>query len=119
MLALKAEFKAANGVDWVPEGGAAAPRTSRPSPPADSKPKKSEKVRLNMTSVFSRIYCKSFIFFQKEEKKKEPKKVVEKEESSGLKKQTRLGLEFKKEENLPEWYSQVIHIYFWWLHVVN
>ena len=52
------------------------------------------------------------MFFQKEEKKKEPKKVVEKEESSGLKKQTRLGLEFKKEENLPEWYSQVMYIYF-------
>jgi len=36
LLALKAEFKAANGVDWVPEGGAAAPRSS--------KPKKAEKV---------------------------------------------------------------------------
>jgi len=81
LLALKIEFKAANGVDWVPEGGALAPRSS--------KTKKTDK-------------CK------KEEKKKEPKKMEEKDESSGLKKQTRLGLEFKKEENLPDWYSQVI-----------
>lgn len=27
--------------------------------------------------------------------------------AGGLKKQTRLGLEAKKEENLPDWYSQV------------
>lgn len=29
-------------------------------------------------------------------------------QEGGLKKQTRLGLEAKKEENLPEWYSQVL-----------
>jgi len=86
LLALKAEFKEANGVDWVPEGGAPAARPSKPAAQA-AKPKKAEK---------------------KEEKKKEPKKVEEKDESSGLKKQTRLGLESKKEENLSEWYSQVI-----------
>lgn len=33
----------------------------------------------------------------------------EKDESSGLKKQTRLGLESKKEENLSEWFSQVMY----------
>uniref|UniRef100_A0A1B0GML6 proline--tRNA ligase n=1 Tax=Phlebotomus papatasi TaxID=29031 RepID=A0A1B0GML6_PHLPP len=51
--------------------------------------------------------------------KDSPKKVAEKppkkdskestpDEGSGPKKITRLGLEAKKEENLPEWYSQVI-----------
>jgi bifunctional glutamyl/prolyl-tRNA synthetase len=39
--------------------------------------------------------------------KKQPE--VQKDESqSGLKKQTRLGLEAKKEENLADWYSQVL-----------
>ena len=42
----------------------------------------------------------------------------EKDESSGLKKQTRLGLEFKKEENLPDWYSQV-KIYIFLVSAMN
>lgn len=51
------------------------------------------------------------IFKQKKEAKPKEKKVEEKkveETGSGLKKQTRLGLEFKKEDNLSEWYSQVL-----------
>ena len=45
----------------------------------------------------------------KEKKKAEPKKMAPKEtKEEGAKKQTRLGLEAKKEENLPDWYSQVI-----------
>lgn len=32
--------------------------------------------------------------------------------AASLKKQTRLGLEAKKEENLSDWYSQVIHLLF-------
>ncbi len=44
-----------------------------------------------------------------QKQKQEPKKPVEqKEDAAGGKKQTRLGLEAKKEENLPDWYSQVI-----------
>jgi bifunctional glutamyl/prolyl-tRNA synthetase len=45
---------------------------------------------------------------KKPEPKKQPAKVESKEDASGSKKQTRLGLEAKKEENLPDWYSQVI-----------
>ena len=42
------------------------------------------------------------------QKKKEEKKVVADDSGAGgLKKQTRLGLESKKDENLAEWYSQV------------
>lgn len=45
----------------------------------------------------------------KEKKKPELKKPTNKEvKEDGAKKQTRLGLEAKKEENLPDWYSQVI-----------
>jgi len=45
----------------------------------------------------------------KEKKKQAPVILQPKEEvsSTGLKKQTRLGLEAKKAENLSEWYSQV------------
>lgn len=45
---------------------------------------------------------------KKQIKDKSQPKPIEKS-SSGEKKQTRLGLEAKKEDNLPEWYSQVIH----------
>ena len=74
LLALKAEYKAANGKDWAPSVGSA------PAPRQEKAPKP-------------------------EKPKQEPKKKVVKEE--GEKKQTRLGLEAKKEENLPDWYSQV------------
>ncbi|XP_071834022.1 bifunctional glutamate/proline--tRNA ligase-like [Apostichopus japonicus] len=42
------------------------------------------------------------------EKESKQKKEAAAEEDSGGKKQTRLGLEAKKEENLSDWYSQVI-----------
>lgn len=45
----------------------------------------------------------------KEKKKPEPKKPAPAaDDASGAKKQTRLGLEAKKEEQLSDWYSQVI-----------
>ncbi|KAK9509699.1 hypothetical protein O3M35_006955 [Rhynocoris fuscipes] len=45
---------------------------------------------------------------KKEQIKSKPVKQEQAENESGLKKITRLGLEAKKEENLPEWYSQII-----------
>lgn len=76
-------------------------------------------------SFFQIIFYKwilTNLIFQKKKKEAKPKdkKVEEKkveETTSGLKKQTRLGLEFKKDENLSDWYSQVfwdglIHVYF-------
>ena len=45
---------------------------------------------------------------KKEDKKKEDKKKEEKkDDKEDSKKQTRLGLEARKEDNLPDWYSQV------------
>ncbi|KAJ6638073.1 Bifunctional glutamate/proline--tRNA ligase [Pseudolycoriella hygida] len=52
---------------------------------------------------------------KKKEKKEAPKPkavvnpvVDAKDDGTGLKKQTRLGLEAKKHENLPDWYSQIL-----------
>ncbi|XP_050737054.1 bifunctional glutamate/proline--tRNA ligase-like [Eriocheir sinensis] len=89
LLALKAQFKAATGIDWKPDidvsqfsGAAAAAAAPVPSP---------AKAKSQRASP---------------QKAAAPAKA--KQEESGLKKQTRLGLEAKKEENLPDWYSQVI-----------
>lgn len=92
LLSLKAAYKRATGLDWTPT--ATATKENKPAAPTaikkDSTDKKTEK---------------------KKEAKPKDKKVEEKkveETTSGLKKQTRLGLEFKKDENLSDWYSQVI-----------
>ncbi|KAG0418197.1 hypothetical protein HPB47_005035 [Ixodes persulcatus] len=87
LLQLKADFKSATGQEWKP-----ATSQSENS----SKPKPTEK--------------------QKEQADKakpaaKPKKAAKESTPTpqdGPKKVTRLGLEAKKEENLPEWYSQVI-----------
>ncbi|XP_044729967.1 bifunctional glutamate/proline--tRNA ligase isoform X2 [Chrysoperla carnea] len=81
LLALKADFKQLTGIDWKP--GCTIPsvkneKTEVKTPPKQKQPKKSEV------------------------------KVESKDDASGVKKQTRLGLETKKSENLSEWYSQVI-----------
>ncbi|CAG9764840.1 unnamed protein product [Ceutorhynchus assimilis] len=79
LLELKVEYKNVTGEDFPVAGRA-------PSKPKESKPK--EKV-------------------VKQKQATQEKKVVDVEEG-GLKKQTRLGLEAKKEESLSDWYSQVI-----------
>ncbi|XP_058055585.1 bifunctional glutamate/proline--tRNA ligase [Anopheles bellator] len=86
LLELKADYKKLTGSDYVPPPGAANVGGRQQSKPAPSK---------------------------KETKppKQEPKKPQERKEEvsgTGPKKQTRLGLEATKEDNLSEWYSQVI-----------
>ncbi|XP_022104839.1 bifunctional glutamate/proline--tRNA ligase-like [Acanthaster planci] len=83
LLCLKADYKALTGSDYKPPGGGQK---------ADKKgDKKANKQK---------------------EKGAEPKKAKEEiKEAAAVgadKKQTRLGLEVKKDENLSEWYSQVI-----------
>ncbi len=83
LLELKAEFKKLTGQDWVAEGGAtpraaAAPKTATVAP---AKPAA---------------------------EKPKPKQEAGGAKGEDGKKQTRLGLEAKKEENLPDWYSQII-----------
>ncbi len=87
LLALKAEFKTLTGEEWKPSttpDAALAPAVVTSS--AASKAEKAPKP---------------------EKPKQEPKPKKQPDE----KKQTRLGLEAKKEENLPDWYSQVINFF--------
>lgn len=84
LLKYKQEFKEALGVDWKPDMAAppqhqSAASTPQPKPIAAIKPKETKK----------------------------PAKKEEVKADDG-KKQTRLGVEVMKEENLSEWYSQVI-----------
>lgn len=79
LLSLKEEYKKLTGTDFPVAGR------------APSKPKEVVK--------------------EKKEVKPKPKPEEKKpkaEDGTGLKKQTRLGLEAKKEENLPDWYTQVL-----------
>lgn len=86
LLSLKAEYKTVTGEDFPVAGR--QPQAPKEAKPKEAKPKEAPK----------------------EKKKPEPKKAPteSKDDASGVKKQTRLGLEAKKEENLPDWYSQVI-----------
>lgn len=83
LLSLKAEYKSLTGIDF-PSGRASAGAkkdTKQAKPVAQKKQQGKEKI----------------VDVEKLE-----------DSSTGLKKQTRLGLEAKKEENLADWYSQVI-----------
>lgn len=82
LLALKGQYKELTGQEWKPADGpatAAAPRSKAPKPAKEQKPAK-------------------------------PAAAKEKpaDKDGGQKKVTRLGLEATKEDNLPEWYSQVL-----------
>ncbi|XP_046685858.1 LOW QUALITY PROTEIN: bifunctional glutamate/proline--tRNA ligase-like, partial [Homalodisca vitripennis] len=81
LLTLKEEYKKVTGTEF-PTAKRAATTKKEKQPPAE-KPKK-------------------------EKAKEKTPEVDESGAAGGLKKQTRLGLEAKKEENLPDWYSQVI-----------
>lgn len=81
LLDLKAEYQQKTGEHFPAQGR----QPSKPKEPKSNTPKeKAPKV------------------------KPAPKENSKDDEGEGAKKQTRLGLEAKKEENLPDWYSQVI-----------
>ena len=84
LLALKAQYKEKTGQD-LPAGG---------------RPKKEEKKKEEKKKDEGKK--------KKEEPKKKEEVKKDDDQAAGLKKQTRLGLEAKKDENLAEWYSQVI-----------
>ncbi|XP_050079284.1 bifunctional glutamate/proline--tRNA ligase [Anopheles maculipalpis] len=84
LLDLKAEYKKLTGKDYAPAGGAAGGRQQTKPAKKETKPKPEQKA------------------------KPEPKAATGKDDGTGPKKQTRLGLEATKEDNLPDWYSQVI-----------
>ncbi|CAG9105880.1 unnamed protein product [Plutella xylostella] len=95
LLELKAKYQAETGKAYAP-----------PSQPRDSKPKEQAKPKEAKPKEAKPKEAKP-----KEKKAKEasPKPASDEAGSAtGLKKVTRLGLEAKKDSDLPEWYSQVI-----------
>lgn len=84
LLDLKAKYKEITGTEWVPQPANQTPQTKPNTSNQTSKPK------------------------QAKDTKKSPAKDTPKEEKVGVKKQTRLGIESKKDENLADWYTEVI-----------
>lgn len=86
LLELKGEYKTLTGTD-SPVAGRGS------SKPAESKPKEKKEAPKAKAAPKPAV----------------PKPVADaKDDGTGLKKQTRLGLEAKKDENLPDWYSQIL-----------
>lgn len=85
LLALKVEYKSAVGEDFPVPGGRGS--SKKPAKEGGAEKPKGEKPKKAAPA--------------KPESAPAP-------QEGGLKKQTRLGLEAKKEENLPEWYTQVL-----------
>ncbi|CAH1392443.1 unnamed protein product [Nezara viridula] len=81
LLSLKADYKSVTGKEFISENQGQNKK---------SKPKKEKPEATNLP---------------KNSQKKESSPI---EKESSVKKITRLGIEFTKEDNLPEWYSQVI-----------
>jgi len=79
LLGLKAKFKETTGQDYDP------PRQGRPAAPKKDTPNKENK-----------------------KPAQQPKAAEASADGTGQKKQTRLGLEAKKSENLSDWFTQVI-----------
>ena len=85
LLNLKAEYKTLTGIDFPTAGRGSKPAKAPAAPKAAATPKEKSKPK----------------------PQPQPKeKTVE--DAQANKKQTRLGMEARKEENLPDWYSQVI-----------
>ncbi|KAG7167154.1 Bifunctional glutamate/proline--tRNA ligase-like [Homarus americanus] len=102
LLSLKKQFKECTSTEWKPDIDASqfsedvvAPSRGMMTAPAEvnaaAKAKSTETRKPKETSL-----TKSTI------------QVPTKSDDGGMKKQTRLGLEVRKEQNLAEWYSQVI-----------
>uniref|UniRef100_A0A8D8TL22 Bifunctional glutamate/proline--tRNA ligase n=1 Tax=Cacopsylla melanoneura TaxID=428564 RepID=A0A8D8TL22_9HEMI len=91
LLALKEEYLQKTGENFPAQGRqntkSSKPKESKPAAPKEKAPKEKQAPKEKPAP-----------------KEKSPKE----EDGEGAKKQTRLGLEAKKEENLADWYSQVI-----------
>ncbi|XP_002434363.3 bifunctional glutamate/proline--tRNA ligase [Ixodes scapularis] len=88
LFQLKADFKSATGQEWKP-ATSQSENSSKPLKPTEKQKEQADKAKPAA----------------------KPKKAAKESTPTpqdGPKKITRLGLEAKKEENLPDWYSQVI-----------
>ncbi|XP_077195838.1 bifunctional glutamate/proline--tRNA ligase isoform X2 [Paroedura picta] len=100
LLQLKAQYKSLAGVDYKPVSAAGAEDKDKKSKEKENRSEKQNKQEKENSS-------------QKKERQKDQGGSSNLSsdgpgDGQGPKKQTRLGLEVKKEENLSEWYSQVI-----------
>ena len=97
LLALKAEFKKATGAEWVSKATPPTNQTPVESTSSKDVQKKSESKKANNNSN------------KKSESKPKPKEQSnDSSAKSSAKKQTRLGIETKKNENTADWYTEVI-----------
>lgn len=85
---LKVQFKNETGHDWVPPAS-----SGQPAPSKKSEPKPSS----GSTQGAEKSKSKT--------KKEQP---TSQDDKTGGKKQTRLGIEFKKSQNLADWYTEII-----------
>ncbi|CAI8048419.1 Bifunctional glutamate/proline--tRNA ligase, partial [Geodia barretti] len=97
LLSLKAQYKSLTGKDLVASAGRRGGKPDKEKKEKEKREKEREKKDKE----------------KKKEKKRQAETVAaaakkEAEGEAGRKKQTRLGMECKKEENLSEWYTQVI-----------
>ncbi|XP_078505925.1 bifunctional glutamate/proline--tRNA ligase isoform X4 [Lissotriton helveticus] len=99
LLELKTEYKSLTGTDYKPVASAGMEDTDKKKKEKDNKSEKQSKPQKQGDS-------------KKKQAPKEDSNILPSGggpgEGQGPKKQTRLGLEAAKEENLAEWYSQVI-----------
>lgn len=100
LLSLKAQFKEASGLDWKPEIDLSQFAEAASAPCAGAKTAAPAGAKVAATPSEGRK--------SKEKSPTKTTKAAAKQDDNTMKKQTRLGLEAKKEENLSDWYSQVI-----------
>lgn len=100
LLSLKAQFKEATGLDWKPEIDLSQFAEAASAPGAGVTVAAPAGAKVAATPSEGRK--------SKEKSPTKSTKSASKQDDSTVKKQTRLGLEAKKEENLSDWYSQVI-----------
>lgn len=99
LLNLKKQFKDCTNVDWKPDIDISPFCEGAPAVPSST---------LSTTTAGASTAAPSSRGKERKSKEKSPTKAEVKQEEGAGKKQTRLGLEAKKEENLADWYSQVI-----------
>ncbi|KFZ49700.1 Bifunctional glutamate/proline--tRNA ligase, partial [Antrostomus carolinensis] len=99
LLQLKAQYKSVTGVDYKPISGSGADDKDKKKKEKDNKSEKQSKQQKQNDGPKKEL-------LQGQSGNELPSNGSG--ESQGPKKQTRLGLEAKKEENLADWFSQVI-----------
>ncbi|KAK8404604.1 hypothetical protein O3P69_007683 [Scylla paramamosain] len=112
LLALKGQFKAATSIDWKPDidvsqFSEAASNGSGGNVPVTAAAKASPAKPASARASPAKTSAAKTSPAKTTPTKTTPAKAAKAEEG-GSKKQTRLGLEARKEENLADWYSQVI-----------